>query len=57
MTDYSEATLATKEKLAADLRLVIADAEELLHITSAQTGENVYELFQMVAEECFARFG
>jgi ElaB/YqjD/DUF883 family membrane-anchored ribosome-binding protein len=44
MTDYSEATLATKEKLAADLRLVIADAEELLHITSAQTGDKVAEL-------------
>lgn len=24
--------------------------------TSAQTGENVYELFQAVAEECFSRF-
>ena len=44
MTDYSEATLATKEKLAADLRLVIADAEELLQITSSQTGDKVAEL-------------
>ncbi|HWS05980.1 MAG TPA: DUF883 family protein [Burkholderiaceae bacterium] len=50
MTDYSEATLATKEKLAADLRLVIADAEELLQITSNQTGEKVAELRARMGE-------
>ena len=50
MTDYSEATLATKEKLAADLRLVIADAEELLQITSSQTGDKVAELRARVGE-------
>ncbi len=50
MTDYSEATLATKEKLAADLRLVIADAEELLQITSSQTGDEVAELRARVGE-------
>lgn len=50
MTDYAEATLATKEKLAADLRLVIADAEELLHITSAQTGDKVAELRLRMAD-------
>jgi len=50
MTDYSEATLATKEKLAADLRLVIADAEELLLITSSQTGDKVAELRARVGE-------
>lgn len=50
MTDYSEATLATKEKLAADLKLVIADAEELLQITSAQTGDKVAELRVRMAD-------
>ena len=50
MTDYSEATLATKEKLAADLRLVIADAEELLQITSSQTGDKVAELRARMGE-------
>ncbi len=44
MTDYAEASLATKEKLAADLKTVIADAEELLQLTSSQTGEKVAEL-------------
>ncbi len=50
MTDYAEATLATKEKLAADLKLVIADAEELLQITSAQTGDKVAELRLRMAD-------
>ncbi len=50
MTDYSEATLATKEKLAADLRLVTDDAEELLQITSSQTCDKVTELRTRVGE-------
>jgi ElaB/YqjD/DUF883 family membrane-anchored ribosome-binding protein len=44
MTNYAEASLATKEKLAADLKTVIADAEELLSLTSTQTGDKVAEL-------------
>ena len=31
----------TKEKLAADLKVVIADAEELLRATASQAGEKV----------------
>ena len=31
----------TTEKLAADLRLVIADAEELLRATAGQAGESI----------------
>jgi ElaB/YqjD/DUF883 family membrane-anchored ribosome-binding protein len=31
----------TAEKLAADLRLVVADAEELLRATASQAGETV----------------
>lgn len=34
-----ETTEVTKEKLAADLRVVIADAEELLRATASQAGE------------------
>jgi len=44
MNNFSEASFATKEKLAADLRTVISDAEELLQLTSAQTGDKVAEL-------------
>lgn len=31
----------TKDKLVADLKVVVADAEELLHATANQTGERI----------------
>jgi ElaB/YqjD/DUF883 family membrane-anchored ribosome-binding protein len=34
-------TTVTKEKLAEDLKIVIADAEELLRATASQAGEKV----------------
>lgn len=34
-------TEVTKEKLAADMKVVIADAEELLRATASQAGEKV----------------
>ncbi|SMB21888.1 Protein ElaB [Sterolibacterium denitrificans] len=34
----------TKEKLIADFKLVVADAEELLRATAGQAGERVAEL-------------
>lgn len=50
MTDYAETSLATREKLADDLKTVIADAEELLQLTASQTGEKVGELRTRLAE-------
>jgi ElaB/YqjD/DUF883 family membrane-anchored ribosome-binding protein len=44
-----EATV-TKEKLAEDLRLVIADAEELLRATAGQAGEKFAATRQKVQE-------
>lgn len=40
-TRFSMNTEVTKDKLAADLRVVIADAEELLKATASQAGEKV----------------
>jgi ElaB/YqjD/DUF883 family membrane-anchored ribosome-binding protein len=37
-------TTASKEKLVADLKLVVADTEELLRATAGQAGEKVTEL-------------
>lgn len=37
-------TIASKEKLVADLKLVVADTEELLRATAGQAGEKVTEL-------------
>jgi ElaB/YqjD/DUF883 family membrane-anchored ribosome-binding protein len=50
MDDVQEASLAAKEKLALDLRTVISDAEELLQLTSSQTGERVAELRERMRE-------
>jgi ElaB/YqjD/DUF883 family membrane-anchored ribosome-binding protein len=40
----SEATQVSKDKLVADFKLVIADAEELLRATAGQAGEKVSEV-------------
>jgi ElaB/YqjD/DUF883 family membrane-anchored ribosome-binding protein len=40
----SEMTDVTKEKLVSDLKVVVADAEELLRITANQAGDKVVEL-------------
>lgn len=40
----TELTTAQKDKLMGDLRLVIADAEELLRMTANQAGEGAAEL-------------
>ncbi len=40
----NDLTSAQTDKLLADLRLVVADAEELLHSTAGQAGEGAAEL-------------
>lgn len=40
----SELTAAQKDRLMSDLRLVIADAEELLRLTADQAGQGVAEI-------------
>lgn len=39
-----------KDKLVADLKVVIADAEELLQVTKNQTGEKIAELRERMTE-------
>lgn len=40
----------TREKLIADFKVVLADAEELLKATAAQTGDKAAELREKVTE-------
>jgi ElaB/YqjD/DUF883 family membrane-anchored ribosome-binding protein len=47
MTDN---TLQPKEKLVADLKTVVADAEELLAATAQSTGEKMAELRERLEE-------
>ncbi|MBU0601015.1 MAG: DUF883 family protein [Gammaproteobacteria bacterium] len=44
MSELTDQSAVTKEKLVTDLKLVIADAEELLRVTASQAGEKVGEL-------------
>jgi ElaB/YqjD/DUF883 family membrane-anchored ribosome-binding protein len=41
MSAKSDSTDVSKEKLVADLKVVVADAEELLRATASQAGEKV----------------
>lgn len=43
-------TAVTKEKLAQDLRIVIADAEDLLRATASQAGEKVSAAREKIQE-------
>ena len=43
MNEFDTA-IAPKEKLVADLKVVVSDAEELLAATASQTGEKIAEL-------------
>lgn len=44
MSELIDQNTVTKEKLVADLKVVITDAEELLRVTANQAGEKVGEL-------------
>ena len=41
MSDQSASSNVSKDKLVADLKVVVADAEELLRATASQAGEKV----------------
>ena len=47
MSDMSE---VTKDKLIADVKLVIADSEELLRATAGQAGEKIAEIRARTAD-------
>jgi ElaB/YqjD/DUF883 family membrane-anchored ribosome-binding protein len=51
MTDM---TADQRDKLVQDLKLVIADAEELLHATAGQAGEGAKEMRARVQERLHA---
>jgi ElaB/YqjD/DUF883 family membrane-anchored ribosome-binding protein len=48
--DAAEMDVVTREKLVSDLKVVIADAEELLRATANQAGEKIAEI-RVKAEE------
>ena len=46
----AEMTEVTKDKLIADVKLVIADSEELLRATAGQAGEKIAEIRARTAD-------
>lgn len=48
MADTTE--LASKDKLVSDMKVVIADAEEILRVTANQAGEKAVELRARITE-------
>jgi ElaB/YqjD/DUF883 family membrane-anchored ribosome-binding protein len=46
----TEQTMPPKDKLVADLKVVVSDAEELLAATAQSTGEKVAELRERLTE-------
>lgn len=46
----TDTTMAPKDKLVADLKVVVSDAEELLAATAQSTGEKVAELRERLQE-------
>jgi len=49
MADTND-TLASKEKLVSDMKIVIADTEEILRATASHAGEKVGELRERIQE-------
>ena len=49
-----ETTQVTKEKLVADFKVVVADAEELLRATAGQAGDKMTELRARLQDHLYA---
>lgn len=50
MPETNEVSVTSQEKLVADMKAVIADAEEMLHATADQAGEKIAGLRARIQE-------
>jgi len=50
MPESNEVSIPSQEKLIADMKAVIADAEDMLHATAGQVGEQVAGLRARIQE-------
>lgn len=50
MADTTDISNVSKDKLVSDMRIVVADAEEILRATANQAGEKVGELRERIGE-------
>lgn len=50
MTDANEMSNSSKEKLVSDMKVVVADAEEILRATAGVAGEKMGDLRERIGE-------
>lgn len=50
MSDSIDLQSVNKEKLVADMKIVVADAEEILRVTANQAGEKVAEMRERIQD-------
>lgn len=50
MSDSIDLQAVNKEKLVADMKVVVADAEEILRVTANQAGEKVAEMRERIQD-------
>ena len=50
MSETTELSAVSRDKLVTDMKIVIADAEEILRATASQAGEKVSELRERIQE-------
>jgi len=50
MSEYTDLTNSNKQKLVADMKNVVADAEEILRATAGVAGEKMAELRERIGE-------
>jgi len=50
MSEVTEMSNVNKEKLVSDMKIVVADAEEILRATASAAGEKVGELRERIQE-------
>jgi len=54
MTPFNENTITSQEKIVADMKAAIVDAEEMLHATADQAGEKIAGLRARTQERLHA---
>jgi ElaB/YqjD/DUF883 family membrane-anchored ribosome-binding protein len=50
MSEYADTNASNKEKFVADMKVVVADAEEILRATAGVAGEKMADLRERIAE-------
>ena len=50
MSEYADLNASNKQKLVADMKVVVADAEEILRATAGVAGEKMAELRERISE-------